>query len=81
MRSEAIANGLQGLSGVAPHDPRRTRREVVATKPVASWSRSNSCLAMARCKRQRYLGCKQRFRNAVNDYIGLEPAHHEPHNP
>ena len=22
---------------------------------------------------ERYLGCKQRFRNAVNDKIGLEP--------
>jgi hypothetical protein len=22
---------------------------------------------------ERYLGCKQRFRNAVNDQIGLEP--------
>jgi hypothetical protein len=22
---------------------------------------------------ERYLGCKQRFRNAVNDRIGLEP--------
>jgi integrase len=22
---------------------------------------------------ERYLGCKQRFRNAVNDWIGLEP--------
>jgi len=22
---------------------------------------------------ERYLGCKQRFRNAVNDHIGLEP--------
>jgi hypothetical protein len=23
---------------------------------------------------ERYLGCKQRLRNAVNDKIGLEPA-------
>jgi hypothetical protein len=23
---------------------------------------------------EQYLGCKQRFRNAVNDRIGLEPA-------
>jgi hypothetical protein len=23
---------------------------------------------------ERYLGCKQRLRNAVNDNIGLEPA-------
>jgi integrase len=23
---------------------------------------------------ERYLGCKQRFRNAVNDHIGLEPG-------
>jgi len=23
---------------------------------------------------ERYLGCKQRFRDAVNDHIGLEPA-------
>jgi hypothetical protein len=22
---------------------------------------------------ERYLSCKQRFRNAVNDHIGLEP--------
>ena len=25
---------------------------------------------------ERYLGCKQRFRNAVNDHIGLEPDAH-----
>ena len=23
---------------------------------------------------ERYLGCKQRLRNAVNDHIGIEPA-------
>jgi integrase len=27
---------------------------------------------------ERYLGCKQRFRNAVNDRIGLEPGTMEP---
>ena len=27
---------------------------------------------------ERYLGCKQRFRNAVNDQIGLEPDQHGP---
>jgi integrase len=27
---------------------------------------------------ERYLGCKQRFRNAVNDRIGLEPGTLEP---
>ncbi len=25
---------------------------------------------------ERYLGCKQRLRNAVNDHIGLEPGLH-----
>jgi hypothetical protein len=30
-------------------------------------------IVKANAKRERYLECKQRFRDAVNDHIGLEP--------
>ena len=66
-----------GLLRVAPHDLRRyaERAQSCATKLVANWSRSNSCLFHVSVQTtERYLGCKQRFRNAVNDHIGLEPG-------
>jgi len=45
-----------------------------ATRQEASWNKFSSCWATFQLTTERYLGCKQRFRNAVNDHIGLEPA-------
>jgi len=46
-----------------------------ATEQEANWSRSNSCLGHVSVQTTEcYLGCKQRFRNAVNDRIGLKPG-------
>jgi hypothetical protein len=45
-----------------------------AIRPAVNWSRFSSCWDTSLYKTtERYLGCKQRFRNAVNDRIGLEP--------
>jgi hypothetical protein len=44
-----------------------------ATLPAENWNKFNSCWGTFPCKRQSYLGCKQRFREAVNDRIGIEP--------
>ena len=42
---------------------------------MADLSRSYHCLLghVSIQATERYPGCKQRFRNAVNDHIGLEP--------
>jgi len=48
------------------------RARSCATKPVANWSRSPGHVSVQTT--ERYLGTKQRFRNAVNDHIGLEPG-------
>jgi hypothetical protein len=45
-----------------------------ATAPGASWNRFSFCWATSRCRPLRYLGCKQRLREAVNDKIGIEPV-------
>ena len=40
-----------------------------------NWNRSNSFWGHVSIETtERYLGCKQRFQNAVNDGIGLEPG-------
>ena len=63
-----------GLSRVAPHDLRRTSRNC-ATKPEANSEQIQFLLGHVSVQTtERYLGCKQRFRNAVNDCIGLEPG-------
>ena len=42
---------------------------------VVNWSRFNSYLDTSRCRlRRKYLGCKQRLHEAVNDRIGIEPG-------
>ena len=47
---------------------------VSATKPVVNWIRFSFLLGHVSVQTtERYLGCKQRFRSAVNDRIGLEP--------
>jgi len=45
-----------------------------ATLPAANWRKFNSCWGTCPYKQQSAnLGCKQRFREAVNDRIGIEP--------
>jgi integrase len=70
------------VPGVAPHDLRRyaacgivdERARACVTRPVASWNRFSFCWGHVSVETtERYLGCKQRFRNAVNDRIGIEP--------
>ena len=40
---------------------------------AVSWNRSSFCLEhVSEETTERYLGCKQRLRDAVNDKIGLE---------
>jgi len=48
----------------------RVRGSVI--KLEVSLNRSNSSLDMYRS--EKYLGCKQRFQNAVDDTIGLDPG-------
>ncbi|MFY9529049.1 MAG: hypothetical protein WBC04_09210 [Candidatus Acidiferrales bacterium] len=47
---------------------------VSATVLAASWSKFSFCWDMFRCRPLKYLGCKQRLREAVNDEIGIEPS-------
>lgn len=61
-----------GFGVVAPHDLRRTCAPST-TRPEASWNRSSSTGHVSVQTTERYLGCKQRIRNPVNDQIGLEP--------
>jgi hypothetical protein len=44
-----------------------------AAKPEASWTKSSFLLGHVSVQTtERYLGCKQRLKNAVNDRIGIE---------
>jgi hypothetical protein len=46
-----------------------------ATTPEESWSKYSSCLGHVSVQTtERYIGCKQRLKVAVNDQIGIEPA-------
>lgn len=45
-----------------------------AIRQEENWSKSNSCWAVSVETTERYLGCKQRLRNAVNDHMCLEPG-------
>jgi site-specific recombinase XerD len=62
-----------GLSGVAPHDLRRTCARLC--HDAGGEIEQIQCLLGHECVQttERYIGCKQRLRNAVNDRIGLEP--------
>ena len=45
-----------------------------AIRQAANWRRFSFLLGHVSIQTtERYLGCKQRFRDAVNDHIGLEP--------
>ena len=61
-----------GLPTVAPHDLRRTVHGC-AIRQEASWSSQFLLGHVSIQTTERYLGCTQRFRNAGNDHIGLDP--------
>jgi hypothetical protein len=51
-----------------------TSATVCATMPEANWSKFSFLLGQISVQTtERYLGCKQHFREAVNDHIGLGP--------
>jgi|CZKD01.1.fsa_nt_gi integrase len=63
-----------GLSRVAPHDLRRTCAKL-CHEAGGELEQIQFLLGHVSVQTtERYLGCKQRFRNAVNDHIGLEPG-------
>jgi integrase len=62
-----------GLDQVAPHDLRRYAR--LCHEAGGELEQIQFLLGHVSVQTtERYLGCKQRLRNAVNDKIGLEPA-------
>jgi site-specific recombinase XerD len=63
-----------GLSKLAPHDLRRSCARLCHSaggelEQIQFLLGHNSVQTT-----ERYLGCKQRFREAVNDGIGIEPS-------
>jgi site-specific recombinase XerD len=63
-----------GLARVAPHDLRRTCAKL-CHEAGGELEQIQFLLGYVSVQTtERYLGCKQRFRNAVNDHIGLEPG-------
>ena len=63
-----------GLETVAPHDLRRTCARL-CHEAGGELEQIQFLLGHVSVQTtERYLGCKQRLRNAVNDRIGLEPA-------
>ncbi len=63
-----------GLENVAPHDLRRTCARL-CHEAGGELEQIQFLLGHASVQTtERYLGCKQRLRNAVNDNIGLEPT-------
>jgi len=69
----AAAAANSGLSGLAPHDLRRTCARL-CHQAGGELEQIQFLLGHVSIETtERYLGCKQRFRNAVNDNIGLQP--------
>ena len=65
--------GKMGLAGLAPHDLRRSCAKLCHS---AGEELGQSQFLLGHVSVQtteRYLGCKQRIRGAVNDRIGIEP--------
>lgn len=63
-----------GLPGLAPHDLRRSCARLCH---VAGGELEQIQFLLGHVSVQtteRYLGCKQRIQNAVNDRIGIEPG-------
>ena len=62
-----------GLAGVAPHDLRHTCARL-CHEAGGELGQIQFLLGHVSVQTtERYIGCKQRLRNAVNDVIGLEP--------
>jgi site-specific recombinase XerD len=62
-----------GLANVAPHDLRRTCARL-CHDAGGELDQIQFLLGHVSVQTtERYIGCKQRLRNAVNDFIGLEP--------
>ena len=67
------ASARCGLAYVAPHDLRRTCARL-CHQAGGELEQIQFLLGHVSVQTtERYLGCKQRLRNAVNDNIGLEP--------
>ena len=67
------ASASCGLSNIAPHDLRRTCARLCH---LAGGELEQIQFLLGHISVQtteRYLGCKQRLRNAVNDKLGIEP--------
>ena len=63
-----------GIPGIAPHDARRTCAKLCH---VAGGELEQIQFLLGHVSVQtteRYLGCKQKIRDAVNDRLGIEPA-------
>jgi integrase len=66
-------HGQRGPESVAPHDLRRTCARL-CHQAGGELEQIQFLLGHVSVQTtERYLGCKQRFRDAVNDHIGLEP--------
>ena len=66
-----------GISNLAPHDLRRTCARLCH---IAGGELEQIQFLLGHASVQtteKYLGCKQRLKNAVNDRIGIEPVHLE----
>ena len=66
-----------GLAGLAPHDLRRTCARLCHQAGGELEQIQFLLRHISIETTERYLGCKQHFRNAVNDAIGLNLAVHE----
>jgi integrase len=63
-----------GLAGLAPHDLRRTCARLCHQAGDGLEQIQFLLGHISIETTEKYLGCKQRFQNAVNDAIGLEPG-------
>jgi site-specific recombinase XerD len=61
------------IPALAPHDLRRTCARLCHQAGGELEQIQFLLEHVSMQTKERYLGCKQRFRNAVNDRIGLEP--------
>jgi site-specific recombinase XerD len=67
-----------GIGAIAPHDLRRTCARL-CHQSGGELEQIQFVLGHVSVQTtERYLGCKQRLRNAVNDRLGLEPSHPSP---
>jgi Phage integrase family len=73
-RFEPKDDGMMGVPKLAPHDLRRSCARLCHTAG-GELEQIQFLLGHASVQTtEKYLGCKQRLRGAVNDRIGLEPA-------